>query len=79
MDECLRASALTMSTLSGLVDYIKSNTDKMAEKMVVHVVSPTKVQLLSMLDGDRKRECLVEVNADLPEFSFGKFMDSKVF
>lgn len=30
MNECLRASALTMSTLSGLIDYIKSNTDKMA-------------------------------------------------
>ena len=79
MDECLRASALTMSTLSGLVDYIKSNTDEMDDKMVVHVVSPTKVQLLSMLDLDRKRECLVEVDADLPEFSFGKFMDSESF
>ena len=79
MDMCLRANSLTMSTLSGLVGYIKSNTDKMAEKMIVHVVSPTEVHLLSMLNDDRKRECLVKVVADIPEFQYGRFMDAESF
>ena len=79
LDDCLRASAITTTTLSGLVDYIKSNSDKMAEHMLVHVVSPTKVRLISMLDGDRKRECLVEVNEEIPEFPFGKYIDTEEF
>ena len=62
-----------MTTLSGLVSYIKAEVDSMKDKMIVHVVSPTEVQLISMLDGDRKRECLVKVNADIPAFTYGKF------
>lgn len=79
LDDCLRASAIKTTTLSGLVDYIKSNVDKMADHMLVHVVSPTEVKLISMLDGDRKRECLVEVRADIPDFAFGKYMDTEEF
>lgn len=79
LDDCLRANAIKMTTLSGLVDYIKSGADKMAEHMLVQVVSPTEVKLISMLDGDRKRECLVEVCADIPDFSFGRFMDTESF
>ncbi len=79
LDDCLRASAIKTTTLSGLVDYIKSNADKMADHMLVHVVSPTEVKLISMLDGDRKRECLVEVRADIPDFAFGKYMDTEEF
>lgn len=79
LDDCLRAEAIKMSTLSSLVDYIKSNTDKMAEKMLVQVVSPTEVRLISMLDGDRKRECLVEVHADIPKFAFDSFMNTEAF
>lgn len=79
LDDCLRASAIKTTTLSGLVDYIKSNADKMADHMLVHVVSPTEVRLISMLDGDRKRECLVEVRADIPDFAFGKYMETEEF
>lgn len=79
LDEEVRAEHIEMSTLSSLVDYIKSNTDKMSDKMLIHVVSPTQVNLISMLDSDRKRECLVVVNADIPRFSFGKFTDSEDF
>lgn len=79
MDNELRATKLEMTTLSGLVSYIKAEVDSMKDKMIVHVVSPTEVQLISMLDGDRKRECLVKVNADIPAFTYGKFMDTEIF
>ena len=79
LDDCLRASTIKTTTLSGLVDYIKSNADKMADHMLVHVVSPTEVKLISMLNGDRKRECLVEVRADIPDFAFGKYMETEEF
>lgn len=79
LDDELRADAIQMTTLSGLVDYIKAAIDSMAEHMIVQVVSPTEVRLISQLDNDRKRECMVEVRADIPEFAYGKFIDSEAF
>lgn len=68
-----------MKTLTSLVEYIKANIDSMSEKMIVHVISPTEVHLYSSLDADRKREYLVEVNAELPDFRFGSFIDHENF
>lgn len=79
MDEELRAEAICMTTLSGLIDYIKAEIDYMHDNMIVHVVSPTEVRLISMLDGDRKRECLIKANADVPEFPYGRFMNTEEF
>lgn len=79
LDDELRADAIQMTTLSSLVDYIKAGIDSMAEHMLVQVVSPTEVRLISQLDNDRKRECMVEVRADIPEFAYGKFIDSEWF
>lgn len=79
LDEALRADSINMTTLSGLVDYIKAKVDGMSDHMIVHVVSPTKVCLISDLDDDRKRECLVEVNAEIPLFNYGKFIDAEAF
>lgn len=79
LDNELRADPIGMTTLSGLVDYIKANVDLMTEKMLVHVISPTEVQLISQLDFDRKRECLVNVKAEVPEFSYGRFIEAESF
>ena len=73
------ARAIEMCTLTSFVDYIKANIDKMSEKMIIHVVSPTSVKLYSKLDNDRNREYLVEVNAQLPSFRFGDFIDHEAF
>ena len=64
-----RASAIKMSTLTSLVDYIKAHIDKMSAQMIVHVVSPEEVSLFSQLDDDREREYLVHVKAQIPDFS----------
>ena len=79
VDNELRASAIQMNTLTRLVDYLKAGVDKMAEKMLVQVVSPTKVRVLSMLDADRKREELVEVEAMIPDFEYGRYMGNERF
>lgn len=79
LDDCLRANALKVSTLSSLVEYIRGNVDVMANKMLIQVVSPTEVRLLSQLDSDRKRECLMSVEAELPDIKYGKFMDCESF
>ena len=74
-----KADYITMHTLTSLVDYIKSNIDTMADKMIVEVASPTKVRLFSPLDDNRKREYLVEVDARVPEFNFNNFMGQEKF
>lgn len=79
VDKELRASAIQMNTLTSLVDYLKAGIDSMADKMLVQVVSPTEVKLISMLDSDRKRECLVEVEAMIPAFEYGRYMSNESF
>ena len=74
-----KANAIEMHTLTSLVDYIKSDVDRMSDKMIVEVASPTKVNLYSQLDYNRDREKLVSVSARVPEFSFNNFMDQEKF
>lgn len=74
-----KASALEMNTLSSLVEYIKSNVDKFAEKMVVQVVSPEEVRFFSMLDDNRDRETVAVVRAITPSFDYGRFIDHETF
>lgn len=74
-----KAIPICMHTLTSLVDYIKSNIDMMADKMIIDVKSPTEVALYSQLDADRERETLVEVNARIPDFKFDTFIDQERF
>ncbi len=82
VDVELRATPIEMSTLTSLIDYIKSDLDRLSGKigkLIVHVVSPTEVSLLSELDVDRKRENLIKVNANLPKIRFNEFIDQENF
>ena len=73
-------AALKATTLTSMIDYIKSKMDKkVSEKLLIHVVSPSKVVLQSELRADEMRETYMEVNALLPEISFGYFMDVEKF
>lgn len=74
------AETKTMHTLSGLVEYIKSDVDALMDfNWIVHIVDPTLVKLYSALDTDRKREYLVDVTAKLPDFSFNRFLEHESF
>lgn len=72
------ATPISMNTLSSLIDYIKSGVDTFGN-MIVHVQSPTKVQFYSNLDHEKKRECIAEVNAQVPDFRFGQYYDHESF
>ena len=73
------AAPIKLNTLSSLIDYIRSGVDELHGRMIIHVQSPTRVQMYSALDGDRERECLVEVNALIPDFDFNQFTDHEKF
>lgn len=73
-----KAEPIELNTLTSLVDYIISEFDE-RDKLFVHVVSPTQVDVFSALDCERTREKLLEVNALVPNFNFGQFIDHEGF
>ena len=77
----MRAEPIQMRTLTSLLDYISSNVDELdaCRKYMVHVTSPTRVDLVSCLNFDRMRETLAIVEAQIPEFSYDTYMDHERF
>ena len=75
-----KASVLTVSTLTGLVDYIKSDLDKLPEKLLIQVISPIEVALYSPLNADREREQYISAEAILPDnVVYDRFIGTEQF
>ena len=72
---------LTVNSLSGLVGYVKSSFDikEHYDSLMIHIVSPTEVQVLSHLNNDEKRTTFVTAKALLPSFRYGSFLDAEEF
>lgn len=77
------ASTLVVTSLTGLIQYLVSKFDQEIidepDELLVHVESPTKVKVYGRLNGDRKRESLIETCAELNEFPYGRFLDQERF
>lgn len=71
-------NALVVRNLSGLVDYLKSNFDKQPP-VLVHVASPTRVDVFSSYNRDYNRNHLIQAEALLPKIPFGQFLDTESF
>lgn len=74
-----KAESICVSTLTSLIDYLHSGTDLLPDRLLVRVISPTRVELVSALDDDRQRECLMDVAAELPNISFDQYIDHERF
>lgn len=80
--ECdVRASAIHMKTLTGLVDYIKMmQADTLRyDQWIVQVNSPFEVSFYSKLNEDRKREALAVAEAELPSIRYNSFTEAEDF
>ena len=74
------AEPVTASTLTALSDYIENCSEEFrGRKMIIHVVSPTDVRLVSVLDADRRRETLFRAEAIVSEFRFDRWYDQEGF
>lgn len=73
--------ALSLSSLSGLVDYIKADPDALVGPLIVHVASQTRVSLLGAARADdfHSREHLALADYSLGVFQFGRWMDRESF
>lgn len=68
-------------SLTALIDYLSANTDKLfPEKLLIHVVNETTVQIISSLNPDFKnRENYIQADALLPVITLNRFMDRESF
>lgn len=73
------AKGMKCSTLDAVCQYLNANIDNLEYSMIVHVESPTSVEVYSQLNDDRKRENVISAEAILPEFQFGRFLDREDF
>jgi hypothetical protein len=78
-DEEKMANVIEASTLTSLVDYIKTKRSEMKESMIIQVSSPTSAYLFSGLSADRRREHLFQTKAKVPSFSFDNWYDQERF
>lgn len=73
------AEAITASTLTSIVDYIKQKHDEMRESSILHIVNPTTVELYSGLLEEKRRETLFRTKAIVNEFKFDSWYDQERF
>lgn len=79
--EMPRPDVIELNTLTGLVEYIKSNIDLLGgRKYMIHIVSPTEVKFISSLYGnDIRRDILAIVNPLLPNINFDRYIRAEEF
>lgn len=77
------ASTLEVTSLTGLVQYLNSKFDQEMvdepDELLVHVESPTRVKVYSQLNGERKRESLIEANIEQNSYPYTQFLDQERF
>lgn len=79
MDKAPKARAVEAATLSSMVDYITACSAEFQGNMIIHIVSPERVRLMSVLDKEREREVLFESSAETSEFQFDRWYDQETF
>lgn len=71
-------SGIEVHNLSGIVDYLQSDFDEQLPVMI-HVISPTEVNVLTGLNSDLKRSTLITASALLPRIGFNSYYDLESF
>lgn len=73
--------SIKASTLSSIVEYLKSNRDNLdLSKVAVQILSPTAVNVISELSGPfMQRFVYLSAQAKSPTFSYGNFYDQESF
>lgn len=69
---------IKVRSLTGLLDYIKSNFDT-DRKFMIHVEGPDQVYLYDALNADGDRRCYVLAQALLPSIQYNSYMEMERF
>lgn len=71
--------SVDLNTLSGMVNYIKSNLERIESKLILHVKNESIVKLMGTLEVDGSREELAYAKAIVPDFRFDTYYDVEEF
>lgn len=71
------AEALRINTLTGLVEYVKANIERIDSKLYLQIFDETTVYLKGVLDSAGGRETLVVAEAIVPKFHYGHFLNTE--
>lgn len=76
-----KASALNVSTLSAVVDYLVASTEEYVDydTLMIHIIGSEDVRLITALDIERDREQLLTSHANLNRFKFDQWYDQERF
>lgn len=78
-DKAPKADPINASSLTALLDYINSCSQEFGGNMIIHIVSPTRVKLMSALDTEREREVLFNSEAEVSGYQFDRWYDQENF
>lgn len=73
------ASPLEINTLSGFVNYVKANLERVDDQLIVHIQNESTVYLKGLLQVDGSREKLAVAHAIVPDFPFDTFIGTETF
>lgn len=74
-----KAEPIMATTLDAMITYIARCRNEIEGDAMIHIVSPTKVLLMSGLDANREREVLFLCEAIVPKHSFDRWIDQEEF
>ena len=77
-----RPGEIGVNTLSGLVEYLTANVDKLEmSNLMIHVVDHKTVRVFDKFEANGKRNTFIraQVDSGLKEFRFGEYMDQESF
>lgn len=73
----LAENTVTVTTLMGVVDLVKSLEERESQNLYVQIQSPTKVTVFGHLDEYGRREQLIEAKAMIPDINYSRFLDQE--
>lgn len=76
-------TALETTTLQSIADYLAADLDgalSSSSSVIIHIVSPTRVEVFGEINNDKQRNKLLAAKASLPDrFEFDRFYDMESF
>ena len=76
-----RPSCLKVHSLTGILDYLESNVDKLDKtELMIHVVDHETVDLITNIHGDKNdRHTILEASRESKKFPFEKWVEQEEF
>ena len=77
LNEPIIEHPLRLNQLTSLIEWLNSESQEIYDSVKIHVVSPTKVELVGELNGHGQRPCFAEVHAVVDELDLETYLDQE--